>query len=525
MQKIVIINRGIPASGKSSFAKQIVETLIKNGLNAISCSTDDFFMLNGEYMFDASKLRKYHIKNQEKFKNALKDDFDLVICDNTNIEPWEAKPYYELAKEFDYRVVLMDFESRDIEEHFKSQANEEYKHHIPFEILQKMDESYRNYEELTLKSSYPTHLQPKREYSEITKKVEVLNEVSELFYYDELIKIQSKEYFKIKKIVGDMIFKKMRDYSKNEIKLIPNEYKFIMQEFGKRVDKTLTAYELKEFLGKSPKQIERYMEALQDEFHNIINIKVGRKNGYKLIDNYDAFIEAFKNMDELDELFYLAQESNPQLFKMLEYQFDKNEDVFMFRNPIFEHVKNREIFNNLKTAIKVREYRKIKLFDENDFQEVKCLRLVFVDNNWYLAYISSEDKLKLARISFIEDVRYATKISYQKVSVEKHLKNLKNNLQNSMTLFDIDQKIATLKATPNISRYFKKGMKRFLASQKFQEELDDGSVVFTIDYTQSLEILPFIQRWLPDLVILEPRELKEIYHEKLSAAIKNLTKI
>jgi predicted DNA-binding transcriptional regulator YafY len=31
---------------------------------------------------------------------------------------------------------------------------------------------------------------------------------------------------------------------------------------------TLTAYELKELLGKSPKQIERYMETLQNEFHN-----------------------------------------------------------------------------------------------------------------------------------------------------------------------------------------------------------------------------------------------------------------
>jgi len=32
-------------------------------------------------------------------------------------------------------------------------------------------------------------------------------------------------------------------------------------------------------------------------------------------------------------------------------------------------------------------------------------------------------------------------------------------------------------------------------------------------------VLPFIQRWLPDLVILEPKELKEHYAKKLSAAL------
>ena len=227
MQKMAIINRGIPASGKSSFAKKIVEVLRAKGLSAMSCSTDDFFMVDGEYKFDASQLRKYHLQNQDRFKNTLKDGVDLVICDNTNIEPWEAKPYYEEAKAFNYKVILIDFEPRDIQEHFNSQTNEEYNHNIPFEILETMKEKYLNYDELTLKSSYPTYNQPKRGYSETTKKVEVLDEISEPFYYDEFIKISSKEYLRIKEIVGDMIFKKMRDYPLEDIKLIPKEYKLV----------------------------------------------------------------------------------------------------------------------------------------------------------------------------------------------------------------------------------------------------------------------------------------------------------
>ena len=195
----------------------------------------------------------------------------------------------------------------------------------------------------------------------------------------------------------------------------------------------------------------------------------------------------------------------------------------MFKNPIFERVDIEDIFNNLKTAIRSKEYRKIKLQYEDSNFEVKPIRLVFVDNNWYLAYVDSDDTLQLVRVSFIESLRYATKNSYQKSSITKHLQNLNRNLQNSMTLFDKEQKTATIKATPFIAKYFKEDMKRFFPSQKFKQELEDGSVIFEINYTQELEIMPFIQKWLPDLVILEPQELKEHYKEKLQQTLKNLS--
>jgi hypothetical protein len=38
------------------------------------------------------------------------------------------------------------------------------------------------------------------------------------------------------------------------------------------------------------------------------------------------------------------------------------------------------------------------------------------------------------------------------------------------------------------------GMKKFLLSQKFKEVLEDGSVLFTVEYTQSLEVLLLIQK-------------------------------
>ena len=86
---------------------------------------------------------------------------------------------------------------------------------------------------------------------------------------------------------------------------------------------------------------------------------------------------------------------------------------------------------------------------------------------------------------------------------------------------DKPKKIARLKASRIAAKYFYEGMKPFLTSQKFEKILDDGSVVFTLEYTQPIEIMPLIQSWLPNITILEPQELKEQYIKQLNYAISN----
>ena len=38
---------------------------------------------------------------------------------------------------------------------------------------------------------------------------------------------------------------------------------------------------------------------------------------------------------------------------------------------------------------------------------------------------------------------------------------------------------------------------------------------------EDLEILPFVQKWMPDIIIIEPSELKSAYIKKLQKAIAN----
>lgn len=302
------------------------------------------------------------------------------------------------------------------------------------------------------------------------------------------------------------------------------KYKVILDEFVLRQDKTLTAYDavLKDKLALQPKQIDRLLFELSTESDSIVLLEGEKRKTYKLIKPIDLFIEAFENSHDIGWFFSMAHDADPEIFESLAQYTNQHKNLYMFKNTPFEDVssfESKEVFKRLKTAVELHEYRKIKfIHNEKEYDNLKCLKLIFMDNNWYIAFVDNEEKLRFGRISFIESVNYATLTSYQLPKVEKQIKFLET-VQNSMTIYDVPIKIATIKATKNIARYFENDMKIFLSSQKFLKKQEDGSVIFTLEYTQELEILPFIQKWLPELIILGPQELRNSYLQKLSLAI------
>jgi len=278
------------------------------------------------------------------------------------------------------------------------------------------------------------------------------------------------------------------------------------------------------------KTLERYLNDIEANYAHIVTIKKSRKKFWKLIRVSDIFEEFVSNAYDLTNLFDLAQSFDPEIFRELERGTlskiaNSNEQVFLFKNSIMEELKSQrvqEIFKSLKVAIARYEYRDIVYhYDEVlVHKNVKCIKLMFVGNNWYLMAVDENKKLLFRRLSFIENVSYAQKSNFRRKEVEGYLKFLKT-VQNPMTLYGVTPKVATIKATPHVAKYFEKGMKPLLISQKFVKKCDDGSVIFTLEYTQELEVLPSIQRWLPDLIIVEPQELKEAYRKKLEMALKN----
>ena len=300
------------------------------------------------------------------------------------------------------------------------------------------------------------------------------------------------------------------------------KYNIILEEFSLSSTKTLTAYDeaLRARLPQGPRQLKRLLEDLESEFDAIVKLEGHKKDTWKLVKPVDLFVETFEHTDNIDWFFHMAHDADPEIFKALEGFTNKNKHTYKFINTPFEdleELKSNGILKKLETAVKLTEYRKIKFTGTEAIDNLKCLKLLFIDNNWYIATSGEDNKVWLSRVSFIENVSYASNISkFQKSSVKKQMEFINNHIQNSLTRYDLPVHTATIKVTPAKARYFDKGMKKFLSSQKFKERLDDGSIIFTLEYTQSLEILPFVQKWLPHLVILEPTELKEEYIENLN---------
>ena len=64
-QRLVLV-RGLPGSGKTTLAE-----MLDWYEDAIMFSTDDLFMVDGEYKFDASKLSEYHKANVNNVKEEM----------------------------------------------------------------------------------------------------------------------------------------------------------------------------------------------------------------------------------------------------------------------------------------------------------------------------------------------------------------------------------------------------------------------------------------------------------------------
>ncbi|XP_071379722.1 NEDD4-binding protein 2-like 2 [Centroberyx affinis] len=105
---VLILMRGLPGSGKSTRAKELLST----GPSGLILSTDDYFAHKDGYLYDPSLLGAAHEWNQSRAKEAMHQGRSPVIIDNTNIQPWEMKPYVQMALERRYTVHFNEPDTR-----------------------------------------------------------------------------------------------------------------------------------------------------------------------------------------------------------------------------------------------------------------------------------------------------------------------------------------------------------------------------------------------------------------------------
>ena len=93
--KNLILVRGVSGSGKSTFAEEFLFPI------SLLISTDDFFMVNGEYQFNPELLPENHLKCiksvESEMEHPQQDICPNIVVHNTFTKAWEIEPYKELA--------------------------------------------------------------------------------------------------------------------------------------------------------------------------------------------------------------------------------------------------------------------------------------------------------------------------------------------------------------------------------------------------------------------------------------------
>lgn len=143
MSKKLYILRSPSGGGKSTTANKLApsENIFE---------TDNYFMKNGKYVFDYTKIKDAHAWNKDKVDMAMQEEKNPIVLANTNIQKWEFAPYISLAKAHGYKIEFVYPESPWFVDVFPRLQDktfteddvriffEKNTHGVPFETIRKM---------------------------------------------------------------------------------------------------------------------------------------------------------------------------------------------------------------------------------------------------------------------------------------------------------------------------------------------------------------------------------------------------
>jgi len=112
MSGVLFLVRGLPGSGKTSFASAIWN-------DYAVCEADKFFYDEGNnYNFDPSKLKEAHAWCISEVESKMIEHqnnqqyYPEIAVSNTFTQEWEMENYFKLAEKYGYKVVSLIIENR-----------------------------------------------------------------------------------------------------------------------------------------------------------------------------------------------------------------------------------------------------------------------------------------------------------------------------------------------------------------------------------------------------------------------------
>ena len=274
--------------------------------------------------------------------------------------------------------------------------------------------------------------------------------------------------------------------------------------------------------GKSEKTIRRDLDVIKEYFPDSYElVKGGEKGCYKAItkDTFNNFINA-EFMSLMVQMFNLANKSD--LFdnfdlseddkKILESKIKDSKKYYEFKNKPFENFKSDNVLlKELESKIKHQKYINIQYGINGKINkfEVKPYKIVFINENFYLACEIEHEKLEFAmyRLSKIKSVEDTPKTFHKNQEIEDFIKDMQTPF--SIYRRDYKKHLITVILEVDKSKAFYFESKKYLKSQEILEKKENGNLLIKYKITQEMEIEELIKKWIPFVKVIEPLSLKE----------------
>ena len=286
------------------------------------------------------------------------------------------------------------------------------------------------------------------------------------------------------------------------------------------------------------------MRSIQDDMQYVIDffgdaLLKNSDNKYKLIDKdqlnkflNNKYIRIYKYLHSLSVI-------DSPIFKKLDnlygdlINYHTKKKIYQFLDDPKEDLKiKKELIKKIEKYITDRTYVDIEYEpkEKYSYKRVKPLKIIYSHENWYLASITSEDReendgFRLLRIQYIASIDKSQTGSQTFQEDIKANIFLKNHLQTLFTSYVEKTYLVRVKVSYEIARFFK--AKRFLKSQSIIYHVDPniqkeynfqkGDLLVEYHVNDDMEILPTIQKFLPHIKVIEPKQLHQKVLDNIQA--------
>lgn len=248
----------------------------------------------------------------------------------------------------------------------------------------------------------------------------------------------------------------------------------------------------------------------RDVYERLINFPIEKNNlgQLKFIDGFSLNNTEYNDNELL--LIYLGMLQVKDLSQNFKLKID---DLFSkLVKPNYNapyHIKAKEFekidfksqkIKSLESSIKEFKIIKLKIFSNETVKIVKPLKIISIDQLWYL--LCKDLETSIIKLYLISDIDYVITTD-EKFVITSDLNKIINNVHSSFFVNENIFKVKT-KVNSNIAYFFKS--KKIISTQNILEEKENGDLIIEFEVSHFEDIDNTIKAWIPDIKVLEPKE-------------------